>query len=177
MRSALLAMAIILGATGGSRGEVAMTFADPKTFTDFEYSQTRQTIDPAFFSREIKRYLERVVEKAFPVGVALKLDFQDIDLAGGFEPWQRTPLNDVRFFRSRYPPMVVFFYRVEDEEGNLLAEGEKRLRELAYQERFSRGINSRRNFYYERRILEHWIRGELVDQIEEARKGSKGNGA
>ncbi len=175
MRSALLAMGIILGATIGSRGEVAMTFADPKTFTDFEYSQTRQTIDPAFFSKEIKRYLERAVEKALPVGVALKLDFQDIDLAGSFEPWQRFPLNDVRFIRSRYPPMVVLFYRVEDDEGNLLAEGEKRLRELSYQDRYSRGINSRRNFYYERRMLENWIEGELAGQL--ARKGSNANGA
>lgn len=164
MKSALLAMGI-LGATVGSHGEVAMTFADPKTFTDFEYSQTRQTIDPAFFSREIKRYLDRVVEEALPVGVVLQLDFQDIDLAGGFEPWQRFPLNDVRFFRSRYPPMAVFFYRVEDDGGNLLAKGEKRLRELSYQERYSRGINSRRNFYYERRMLEHWIEDELVGQL------------
>ncbi len=164
MRSALLAMAI-LGATVGSHGEVALTFADPKTFTDFEYSQTRRTIDPAFFGKEIKRYLDRVVENALPVGVVLKLDFQDIDLAGGFEPWQRVPWNDVRFYRSQYPPMAVFSYRLEDDEGNLLAEGEKRLRELSYQERYLRGINSRRSFYYERRMLEHWIEGELADRL------------
>ncbi len=177
MRSALLALSIILGATVGLRGEVALTFADPKAFTDFEYSQTRRTIDPAFFSREIKRYLERVVEKALPVGVVLKLDFQDIDLAGGFEPWQRVPWNDVRFYRSRYPPMAVFSYRLEDDEGTLLVEGEKRLRELSYQERYSRGINSRRSFYYERRMLEQWIEGELAGQLGGARKGSKANGA
>ena len=164
MRWALWAMAI-LGATVGLRGDLALKFADPETFTDFEYSQTRRTIGTEFFSREIKRYLDRAVEKALPQGAVLTLEVQDIDLAGGFEPWQRFPLTEVRFFRGRYPPMTLFRYRVEDEKGNVLAEGKKRLREVAFQERYSRGINSRSNFYYERRMLEDWIRHELAAEL------------
>ncbi len=156
---------LFLGAVVGLRGEMVLTFGDPETFTDFEYSQTRQTIGTEFFSKEVKRYLAGTVKKALPEGAVLTLDIQDIDLAGGFEPWQRFPLNDVRFFRSRYPPMAVFSYRLEDGEGKLLAEGEKTLREFAYQELYSGRIGIRGAFYFERRMLEDWIRRELTSEL------------
>ena len=97
MVSLCLASTVSLGA------DVVLNFGDPKGFTDFEYAQTRRTITTEFFAKEIIVYLERAVEKVFPEGVVLTLDFQDIDLAGGFEPWQFIPLNDVRFYKSRYP--------------------------------------------------------------------------
>ena len=154
-----------LGTIVGLYSEVILTFGDPETFTDFEYSQTRRTVEVEFFSKELKFHLDRTVKKALPEGVVLKLDFQDIDLAGGFEPWQSVPLDDVRFYRSRYPPMVKFLYQVKDGEGNILAEGAKTLRELAYQDRFSRRTGVRQAFYYERRMLEYWIDQKLVEEL------------
>ena len=156
---------LFLGAVVGLRGEMVLTFGDPETFTDFEYSQTRETIGTEFFSKEVKRYLAKTVKKALPEGAVLTLEIQDIDLAGGFEPWQRFPLNDVRFFRGRYPPQAKFSYRVEDVEGNILAEGEKTLREFAYQERYSGRIGVRGAFYFEMRMLEDWIRRELAGEL------------
>jgi len=150
---------------GSVHAEVVLKFGDPETFTDFEYAQTRRTISTDFFSREVLVYLEKSVMKAFPEGAVLTLEFLDIDLAGGFEPWQSIPLDDVRFFKSRYPPVLVFSYHLADDDGNVLAEGVKRLRVLGYQDRFSRRSAAHQTFYYERRILESWIKRDLVKQV------------
>ncbi|MCZ6674547.1 MAG: DUF3016 domain-containing protein [Verrucomicrobia bacterium] len=162
MVSLCLASAVSLSA------DVVLNFGDPKGFTDFEYAQTRRTISTEFFANEVIVYLERAVEKVFPEGVVLTLDFQDIDLAGGFEPWQFIPLNDVRFYKSRYPPKAMFTYRLEDGEGNVLAEGDEALREPSYQERFSRRTGVTEPFYYERRMLERWIKSNLPKEVKKA---------
>jgi hypothetical protein len=171
MKSRVTIIAILMSITG-LRGEVVLNFGDPKGFTDFEYAQTRRTITTEFFAKEVIVYLERAVEKALPEGVVLTLDFQDIDLAGGFEPWQFIPLNDVRFYRSRYPPKAKFTYRLEDGGGNVLAEGDMALREPSYQDRFSRRTGTTEPFYYERRMLERWIKSNLPKEVKQSVSGS-----
>ena len=150
------------------KAEVVLTFGDPEEFADFQYAQTRRTITTEFFAREVMVYLERAVEKVLTEGVVLALDFQDIDLACGFEPWQFIPLNDVRFYKSRYPPKAKFTYRLEDGDGNVLVEGDQALREPSYQARFSRSTGVTEPFYYERRMLERWIKIDLLKEVKQA---------
>ncbi|MCB1124211.1 MAG: DUF3016 domain-containing protein, partial [Verrucomicrobiae bacterium] len=85
---------------------------------------------------------------------------------GGFEPWQRIPLNDVRMLKDRYPPSVKFRYVLENENGNRLAEGEVSLRDTSYLLDSTRIISSTDTFHYERRMIEHWIRSKLPDLVE-----------
>lgn len=148
-------------------GEVALTFEDPEVFTDFEYAQTRKTIATEFFNKNVQGRLEAAVEKAFPEGTVLELHFQDIDLAGGFEPWQPIPLDDVRIYKSRYPPSAEFSYRLMDGDGKVLAEGDKKLRDLGYEHRYSRLRGATDPFYYEWRMLERWIKTDLVKTAKE----------
>lgn len=146
--------------------EVVLTFDDPKTFGDFEYSQTRRIIPVEFFKERVETHLQKALEKTFPKGAVLKIHFMDIDLAGGFEPWQRIPLNDVRMLKDRYPPSVKFRYVLENENGNRLAEGEVSLRDTSYLLDSTRIISSTDTFHYERRMIEHWIRSKLPDLVE-----------
>jgi hypothetical protein len=146
--------------------QVELSFDDPETFTDFEYGQTRETITKDFFSKKVISRLEKVVAGKFPEGAVLTIHFSDIDLAGGFEPWQRIPLDDVRFFRDRYPAKLVFTYRLVDSREKLVAEGEEQLRDLGFQNTTSRGLNSLNPFYLEHRLLERWVKSKLLKGFE-----------
>jgi hypothetical protein len=149
-------------------GEVVLNFDDPEEFTDFEYAQTRRTITTDFFSKNVMSRLDRALEKVLSEGVVLTLEFQDIDLAGGFEPWQPIGLDDVRMFKSRYPPGAEFSYRLVSGDGEVLAEGVKKLRDLGYEDRYSRRKGATDPFYYEWRMLERWIKTELVKQSQKS---------
>jgi hypothetical protein len=145
----------------GLSAEVVLNFGDPKEFTDFKETQTRRLVATEYFAKETIHRLERVVEKAFPEGVVLTLNIQDIDLAGGFEKWRPDPLDLVRIYKRQYPPVLVFSYRLEDKEGNVLTEGEKKLKDLGYQDGRTRPGRVIDPFYYEWRLLESWINTEL----------------
>jgi hypothetical protein len=145
--------------------EVVLKFGDPEEFSDFEYAQTRRTISTEIFSKEIIRELERSLEKSFPEGAILTLDFQDIDLSGGFEPWQPIPLNDVRIYKDRYPPAAEFSFQLVDRNGVVLVEGDEKLKDLGYMDKYSRRRGVTDPFYYEWRMLERWIRSELKKEI------------
>jgi hypothetical protein len=148
------------------KAEVVLEFGDPEAFTDFEYSQTRRTITTEFFSKSIIRQLERAVEKSLPEGAVLTLEFQDIDLAGGFEPWQRIPLDDVRILKNRYPPAAEFSYRLVDSNGAVIAEGDATLKDLGYQNMSASRSRVIDPFYYERRMLESWVKSQLKKEVE-----------
>ncbi|MCZ6674546.1 MAG: DUF3016 domain-containing protein [Verrucomicrobia bacterium] len=165
MRSTVIIISFLVAATS-LKAEVVLNFGDPEDFTDFEYAQTRRTIQPEFFSKNILGRLEKAVEKSLPDGVVLTLNFKDIDLAGRFEPWQRIPLNDVRMLKSRYPPSAEFSYRLVDENGKVLAEGDQTLKDLGYQDRYTRRTRATDPFYYEWRMLESWIKFKLLKEVE-----------
>lgn len=146
--------------------EVILTFEDPESFSDFEYAQTRRTISTEFFGTKVVPYLEKALEKSFQQGAVLKIHFADIDLAGGFEPWQKIPLDDVRFYRNRYPPVVKFTYRLEDGSGKLLSEGEVLLRDYTYLDgsRLNKGVID--PFYHEHRMMDNWITTKLRKAVK-----------
>ena len=153
----------------GLDAKVNLTYEDPESFTDFEFSHTRETIDTDYFTKKIIRYLDRALEKKFPEGTVLSINFSNIDLAGRFEPWQDVPLDDVRIFKFNYPPAAEFTYRLEDSNGIVLAEGEASIRKLGFQDGGSRRSSSIDLYYYERRMLESWINRELVKEAESSK--------
>lgn len=162
----VILMAVVLATSISLGAEVVLTFGDSEDFTDFEYAHIRRTVDTEFFSENIVSRLNSAVENVFPEGAVLTLDFQDIDLAGGFEPWQRIPRDDVRMYKYRYPPSAEFSYRLVDNSGDLIAEGDAKLKDLGYLDRYSRRKGVADPFYYEWRMLERWIKTNLHKAVE-----------
>ncbi len=148
--------------------EVNLSYADPESFTDFENSHSRQVIDTDYFTKRIVSDLNREAEKALPTDSVLRIEFSDIDLAGEFEPWQKVPLDDVRIYKSNYAPATKFSYQLFGANENLLVEGEAKIRVLGYQDKYARRRSVIDPYYYERRMIEDWIKKELVAKLETA---------
>lgn len=156
---------LLIASCSSVQAAVTLSYEDPEEFSDFEYAITQKTVSTEAFSKEIIKYLERAVDNSFPEGVTLAIHFQDIDLAGSFEPWQRIPLDEVRFYRDHYPPRISLSYQLVNASGEVLADGEIQLKDYSYQMGVSSRNSSIDNFYYERRLLERWIKGDLAKLV------------
>jgi hypothetical protein len=135
-------------------GRVTVGFHEPDKFTDAAdgsfggYSQ--RVLD------ELGDFLRQEAGRRLGAGETLKITFTDVDLAGDFEPWRRSPGGrDIRIVKAVYPPRFAFSYVHTGADGTVLRQGGEHLTDLAFQIR----INLPRNdtLFYEKELLRDWL--------------------
>tara|TARA_B110000483_G_scaffold98241_1_gene120504 strand:+ start:291 stop:794 length:504 start_codon:yes stop_codon:yes gene_type:complete len=154
---------IILGLTLGcisasAANAVAVNFVDSDKFTDFTAtSGVRST--SASFVKELSKFISRKMEDRLPPGFRAEVVITDVDMAGEFEPWRSSGFDDVRIVKDLYPPRINLSFRVVDEAGELVIQGDRKLRDLNFMYSV-RPLNSDL-LRYEKTILSDWIRREF----------------
>ena len=83
--------------------------------------------------------------------------FTDIDMAGDFEPQRGPNFNSVRILKAIYPPRVNLTFRLTDASGQVIAEGERQLRDQAYTWTAS-PVNQSDPLRYEKRLIDDFFR-------------------
>lgn len=122
---------------GATKATTSVEFIEPENYTDFKTSWSGfDTEIEALEARFIER-IEREVSRSLPDGYHLSLRFRDIDMAGDFEPWRGMRFSDVRILRSSTPPRLAFEYTLRNERNEVVASGEQRLLDAAYDLRLS----------------------------------------
>lgn len=174
-RSALLVL--VLGLTAGAlpaadqavpaESRVKVIFAHPEKYTDVRDNNTDydNELGRAHYLPLLKEHLEQVAGGLLAPGQSLTITFSDIDLAGDFEPWRGPQFSDVRIVKDIYIPRLTFAYRLTDESGRTVQEGERKLVDLAYQTRLTGGFRDD-PLRYEKSMLSDWVHDTLP-----ARKG------
>lgn len=121
-------------ATKGNASKAAaeVAFSEPENFADFRMSHFYSDSDAEVLQKELSRQIERSAGAYLPPGARLSIRFTDIDLAGDINPFHNTRLNDVRIYKSVYIPRMTFDYAVTDAAGTILASGNERLVDMAY---------------------------------------------
>jgi hypothetical protein len=109
---------------------------------------------------QFKEHIEKEAGRLLAPGQKLAITFTDIDLAGDYEPWRSPQMMDVRIVKSVYPPRLTFTFRLTDENGRVLSEGERKLVDLGFQMRITRSFNNDL-LRYEKDMLTDWLRDEL----------------
>jgi hypothetical protein len=66
----------------------------------------------------------------------------------------------VRVVRSVYPPQIDLSFRLTDASGNVIEDGTRRLRDLAFLQRGS--SNSSEPYRFEKRLLKDWLTREFA---------------
>lgn len=137
-------------------GVVTVEFVQPDKFTDAGddsfggYSASTLAA--------LRKYIERTAPRYLQAGQQLSIQITDIDLAGSFEPW-RGPGRDVRIVRDVYPPRINLQFEWRDADGHVLGQGEKSLRNLAFQmTTVARGSDALR---YEKALINDWLATEF----------------
>jgi hypothetical protein len=140
---------------------VEIAFSNPEKFTDvretmmMESDKQRENV-----LAQIKDHLLPKAARQVPEGAKLAITITDIDLAGDFEPWRGTQFHDIRVVKDAYPPRINLAFKLTDAAGAVLKEGERQLRDVAFQMKAT-PINSSDPLRYEKALLDDWLRSEF----------------
>ncbi len=138
---------------------VEVNFTEPEKFTDVKDSSfgTEKGRDATL--EEFRDFISNRADKLLPKGDKLTVTFEDIDLAGEYEPWRGPRLDDVRIVKDIYPPRMKFTYKVTNASGAVVKEGEKSLSDLAFMMRLT--IDRQDPLRYEKDMLNEWMQADL----------------
>jgi hypothetical protein len=153
MKSLMVSLLITTSAfcaSGANVAPVIVQFTNPAKFTDFRIRGRDVNYTAGVFASSVTAELTPVMKQKYPNG-SLLLRFTDIDLAGRYA-------GGTRVILEAHPARMNFEFSLSDSNGKSLARGSSRLVD-------SSNINSRfrdprrsQVFYYERRLLNRWLR-------------------
>ena len=141
-------------------GPVAVQWADPAGFTDLKFSGNRWQAAQGNWVFQLAEHLRDSASKRLPEGDRLDVTITDIGRAGRYEPGRGIQLDSVRIMRDIYPPTMELSFKRYDASGQLVDEGQRRLRDSMYLSNSSI-ISGNDNLRYEKRLVDDWLREEL----------------
>lgn len=143
---------------------IEISFVEPEKFTDANQRGTfgadQEVLD------EIAAHLERLNKEYLKPGQVLKVEIQDVDLAGSFEPWQ-THSASVRFMREGAGPRIRLRYSLS-EYGNVPVSAEEVLSDRSYLKSGS-GYSAGDTLRYEKALLDSWFKKRVVDALKKVK--------
>ena len=134
-----------------------VNFQSPEEFTDMNrsYSSLKEA-DRGYLS-ELQRHIEQRGASRIPAGHTLAVTITDVDMAGQFEPERGAQFTDVRMVRSIYPPRIDLNYRLTDQNGAVVSEGERQLRNQSFEWTAS-PVDQHDPLRYEKALIDDFLR-------------------
>jgi hypothetical protein len=143
-----------------AQGPVSVRWEDPAQFTDLRYSHNRAEASRGDWVLQLAQYLRERAERRLPAGERLDVDITDIQRAGEYEPWRGPNFQDVRMLRDIYPPRITLHFQRLGADGQVLAEGERKLDNPGYLHDSSRRPDTD-PLRFEKNLLDRWVASEF----------------
>lgn len=161
MKCHWIAAALLSSVAGVAWADVDVSFVKPESFSDIKDNHGFRRLEVL---EDIKAYLVTEVQKRLP-GRDVRLVVTDVDLAGEYEPfaWRGQGLRVMRSYTS---PSIELSYEVR-EAGQVVKQGQTRLRDMGYQDGFNSFTGSD-PLRYEKRMLEQWMKREFGTAVAAA---------
>lgn len=140
-------------------GPVSVSWADPSGFSDLRHSGNRWVAAQGDWVSELARHLQKSATKRLPEGARMEVTITDIQRAGRYEPWRGPDRDHIRILRDPYPPRMQLEFRITGADGQVLAEGQRKLQDLSYLQRGM--VIDHDALRYEKRMIDDWLRKEL----------------
>lgn len=147
-------------AAPATKAQVDVIYFEPKHFTDIADTYPdgteggiKATLDT------LKKYIVKQSTRVLPAGYHLIVTVSDIDLAGEFEPWRGGTWDQIRVVKDIYPPRIKLAFRLIDPSNNIVAQGERDLKDLAFLSRLS--INLDDPLRHEKDLIDDWVSNEF----------------
>lgn len=141
-------------------GPVSVRWNDPATFAELRNSHNRYEAARGGWLTDLAGYLRKRAEPRLGSGERLELTIVDIDRAGDYEPWLGFGYRDTRIVRDIYPPRMTVQFKHVDANGQVLAEGERKLSDPGFLTGIT-PIDSSDPLRFEKRMIDSWLRREL----------------
>ncbi len=137
-------------------GPVQVSWTDPAQFSEIRQSTNRFEAQRGNWVEQLATYVQTSAGKQLQPGQRLEVTLTDIKRAGDYEPWHGPRGNDIRILRDVYPPRIALTFTLTDAQGQVLAQGERKLSE--------HNIGMQRDtdpLRYEKRLVDDWVRRDL----------------
>ncbi|MCF7751213.1 DUF3016 domain-containing protein [Bacillus subtilis subsp. subtilis] len=144
-------------------GPVQVQWTDPAQFTEIRQSGNRFEAQRGDWVAQLAKYVQTAAGKQLQPGQRLDVTFTDIKRAGDYEPWHGPRGSDIRIMRDIYPPRIALTYTLTDAQGQVLAQGERKLSDSGY----LHNIGLQRDtdpLRYEKHLLDDWLRRDLRNE-------------
>jgi hypothetical protein len=168
-RYLLSILALSLVSAGGLRAadeagsRVQVVFNHPEKFTDIKYDENDSDSGRDFLLSELHDFVVKTANRYLPAGDKLNIVFNDVTLAGQLAPWHPAGSNNVRIYKSTFPPDFKFSYTITDQSGAVVQKGNEDLRDLNYKDRLLNAGADQDTLPYEKDILRSWLSSHLTD--------------
>ena len=130
---------------------VTVTFTQPEGYVDMPFASW----DKERVMEELRGHFVKLGAQ-LPPGQDLKVEVQDIDLAGRIEPGRHFG-HDIRILRGGADwPMIQLRYSVES-DGRVVRSGDARVSDMSYLNHINRYSTSE-PLRYEKRMLDDWFK-------------------
>jgi len=137
---------------------VSVTYVNPEQFTENRLYGRQDQFNRIDYLAQLKAYLIKQGQAVLKPGQSLHVEITDIRLAGAYEPWHGPQWSYVRIMRDVYPPRIELNFRLVDQDGNVLREGKRVLRDLDY---LHSGVSvpsaTGASLYYDKALLRRWL--------------------
>lgn len=140
-------------------GPVSVEWTDPAGFSELRFSRNRWESEQGDWVNQLARYLQQRAAARLPEGQRMDVTITDIKRAGSFEPWTGVNFDRVRVMREVYPPRMTLQVRITDADGQVVAEGERRLVDNGYMTNSAPMDTDA--LRHEKRMIDDWLRREL----------------
>jgi len=141
-------------------GAVTVAWTDPAEFTELRFSGNRWEARRGNWVVELARHLRKALEKQLPEGERMEVEITDIDRAGRYEPGLGPRMDSIRIMRTIDSPSMRLNFRHYDANGQLIGEGERKLRDMMYLNNIN-VLSNTDPLRYEKRMIDDWARREF----------------
>ena len=137
---------------------VSVTYVNPEQFTESRMYGRQDQFNRIDYLAQLKAYLIKQGQAVLKPGQSLHVNITDIQLAGAYEPWRGPRWDYVRIMRDIYPPRIDLDFKLVDQDGNVLREGKRALRDLDYlHSNVSVAAAAGAPLYYDKALLRRWL--------------------
>src|SRR5690348_14601834 len=141
-----------------AESSVTVTFVNPEQFTENRLYGRQDRFNRIDYLAQLKAYLIKQGQAILEPGQSLHVDITDIRLAGAYEPWRGPRWDYVRIMRDIYSPRIELNFRLVDQDGHVLREGKRVLRDMDYlHSGLSLPATEGAPLYYDKALLRRWL--------------------
>lgn len=132
---------------------VRVEYLHPEKFRDIGQGYYGSNKQRTAYLETIRKHIQQRAGRLLSEGQTLAVTITDVDMAGSFEPWRQ--YYDVRIVRDIYPPSIDLHFQLIDANGDVVKEGERKLRDMT----FLMSSTMYRNdvLRYEKALLDDWL--------------------
>jgi len=141
-------------------GVVSVSWTDPSEFTELRFSGNRWEAKRGNWVFELASAVRKSVAKQLPEGERMEIEITDIDRAGRYEPGLGPRMDSIRIMRNIDSPSMSLTFRRYNAEGELIEEGERKLRDMMYLNNIN-ALSNTDPLRYEKRMIDDWARREF----------------